>query len=356
MNKVDIGVHVSSYSSSTAAIENAAANATTVRFSAKSASAEDAGGDRRPFTSRSAYAPSENPTRLAATMTEVASTPASEPAHEEPAPPAAAEPAPPPADKPQEEAKPEPKPAEEPKPKLQVHKLNFEKDVVYLYQFSRTALLPSLSPYCLKVETWLRLAGLKYEVSAGIRAGRGARPREGAAGAWGGGAWARAFFVPCARVRPRAAQRMQSYNRLRKVDPGDIASKNGNLILVSRFEWFADAIVADMDNIFALLSPGSTETDGYRLRCAALTWPTRTCGPFAGFLARSRRFGRPLPNCGRRWAFSGASKRAEKGWRRRTTQTVAKSINLTCRKSSELSACRNCYAVFICSMDFIVWK
>ncbi|XP_055385588.1 failed axon connections-like [Condylostylus longicornis] len=49
-------------------------------------------------------------------------------------------------------------------PKYSVHKTNFEKDVIYLYQFSRTPLLPSLSPYCLKVETWLRLAGLKYEV------------------------------------------------------------------------------------------------------------------------------------------------------------------------------------------------
>ncbi|CAH1109997.1 unnamed protein product [Psylliodes chrysocephalus] len=48
-------------------------------------------------------------------------------------------------------------------PKVTVHKTNFEKDVVYLYQFSRTPLLPSLSPYCLKVETWLRLAGVKYE-------------------------------------------------------------------------------------------------------------------------------------------------------------------------------------------------
>ncbi|XP_028149914.1 failed axon connections isoform X2 [Diabrotica virgifera virgifera] len=48
-------------------------------------------------------------------------------------------------------------------PKVLVHKPNFEKDVVYLYQFSRTPLLPSLSPYCLKVETWLRLAGVKYE-------------------------------------------------------------------------------------------------------------------------------------------------------------------------------------------------
>ncbi|XP_066261589.1 failed axon connections isoform X2 [Euwallacea similis] len=48
-------------------------------------------------------------------------------------------------------------------PKVSVHKANFEKDIVYLYQFSRTPLLPSISPYCLKVETWLRLAGIKYE-------------------------------------------------------------------------------------------------------------------------------------------------------------------------------------------------
>lgn len=50
-------------------------------------------------------------------------------------------------------------------PKYNVHKSNFEKDIIYLFQFSRTPLLPSLSPYCLKVETWLRLAGLKYEVN-----------------------------------------------------------------------------------------------------------------------------------------------------------------------------------------------
>ncbi|KAL4717789.1 hypothetical protein ACJJTC_000938 [Scirpophaga incertulas] len=48
-------------------------------------------------------------------------------------------------------------------PKPTVHKINYEKDVVYLYQFSRTPLLPSTSPYCLKVETWLRLTGVKYE-------------------------------------------------------------------------------------------------------------------------------------------------------------------------------------------------
>lgn len=57
-------------------------------------------------------------------------------------------------------------PAPEPQPpKPVVRKTNFEKDIVYLYQFSRTPVVPSLSPYCLKVETWLRLAGLKYEVS-----------------------------------------------------------------------------------------------------------------------------------------------------------------------------------------------
>ncbi|XP_045111674.1 failed axon connections-like isoform X2 [Portunus trituberculatus] len=48
-------------------------------------------------------------------------------------------------------------------PKPAVHKLDFNKDVVYLYQFTRTPVLPSLSPYCLKVETWLRIADLKYE-------------------------------------------------------------------------------------------------------------------------------------------------------------------------------------------------
>lgn len=58
-----------------------------------------------------------------------------------------------------------PAPAKVAAPKITVHKADYEKDIIYLYQFSRTPLLPSLSPYCLKVETWLRLAGLKYEVS-----------------------------------------------------------------------------------------------------------------------------------------------------------------------------------------------
>ena len=67
---------------------------------------------------------------------------------------------------PAEEVKEDPAVVKEPAPKkLNVYKQNFEKDVVYLYQFARTTSLPSLSPYVLKVETWLRLTGLKYEVS-----------------------------------------------------------------------------------------------------------------------------------------------------------------------------------------------
>lgn len=68
-----------------------------------------------------------------------------------------------------EEAAKEAPAVKEPAPKkLNVFKQNFEKDVVYLYQFARTTSLPSLSPYVLKVETWLRLTGLKYEVSTWI--------------------------------------------------------------------------------------------------------------------------------------------------------------------------------------------
>jgi len=68
-------------------------------------------------------------------------------------------------EKPAEELKEAPKEAaKEPAPKKpNVFKQDFEKDVVYLYQFARTTSLPSLSPYVLKVETWLRLTGLKYE-------------------------------------------------------------------------------------------------------------------------------------------------------------------------------------------------
>lgn len=84
----------------------------------------------------------------------------------------------------------------EPPVKYNVHRQNFEKDIVYLYQFSRTPVLPSLSPYCLKVETWLRLAGLKYEVSVLLSitatTGKGVDglgPRTSACVASGGRGW-----------------------------------------------------------------------------------------------------------------------------------------------------------------------
>lgn len=49
-------------------------------------------------------------------------------------------------------------------PKPTVHKTNWEQDVVYLYQFPRSPTLPSVSAYCLKVENYLRMTGIKYEV------------------------------------------------------------------------------------------------------------------------------------------------------------------------------------------------
>jgi len=49
------------------------------------------------------------------------------------------------------------------KKKAVVHKKDFEKDVVYLFQFNRCSTIPSLSPACLQVESWLKLHGIKFE-------------------------------------------------------------------------------------------------------------------------------------------------------------------------------------------------
>ena len=44
-----------------------------------------------------------------------------------------------------------------------VHKVDWEKDKIYLYQFTRCPTIASASPFCLKVETFLRMTNLTYE-------------------------------------------------------------------------------------------------------------------------------------------------------------------------------------------------
>merc|ERR1712242_66847 len=62
--------------------------------------------------------------------------------------------------KPAEEAK----KAKEPKPKKPTtHVKDFEEDMVYLFQFTRSPQIPSISPFCLKLESWLKLHGIKYQ-------------------------------------------------------------------------------------------------------------------------------------------------------------------------------------------------
>merc|ERR1712172_465562 len=49
------------------------------------------------------------------------------------------------------------------KKKPVVNKKDFEEDVVYLFQFNRSSQIPSISPLCLQVESWLKLHGIKFE-------------------------------------------------------------------------------------------------------------------------------------------------------------------------------------------------
>merc|ERR1712128_337917 len=51
-----------------------------------------------------------------------------------------------------------------PKPKKPTtHQKEFEEDMVYLFQFQRSPQIPSISPFCLKLESWLKLHGIKYQ-------------------------------------------------------------------------------------------------------------------------------------------------------------------------------------------------
>ncbi len=45
---------------------------------------------------------------------------------------------------------------------------SYPKNVVILHQFPPSEKCPSASPFCLKLETWLRMADIKYEVSNSI--------------------------------------------------------------------------------------------------------------------------------------------------------------------------------------------
>lgn len=50
-----------------------------------------------------------------------------------------------------------------PKPPRKLQKEDWKKDVVYLCQFPLVPSVRTISPFALKLETWLRMAGVKYE-------------------------------------------------------------------------------------------------------------------------------------------------------------------------------------------------
>merc|ERR1719378_918078 len=50
-----------------------------------------------------------------------------------------------------------------PTPPIQLIKKDWEKNVVYLFQFPLCPTVRTISPFALKLETWLKLTGIKYE-------------------------------------------------------------------------------------------------------------------------------------------------------------------------------------------------
>jgi len=67
-------------------------------------------------------------------------------------------------DEEKKEEEPAKKSADPAKPKKPTtHVKDFEEDMVYLFQFTRSPQIPSISPFCLKLESWLKLHGIKYQ-------------------------------------------------------------------------------------------------------------------------------------------------------------------------------------------------